>query len=167
MLIEKSMAEYICLLNNDTIVYKGWLKKLIDVLKDDSVGAVGPSTNQCHTPQKVDKIYKQKELVDFGKEYNGKLQLSGFCLLFPKRIWEEVGGFNEKFGFYAQENEFLLRVQRSGYKTIWRKDAYVWHKGEASGQKLAKEEGFDIAKERELGNRLYQKALKQNENKNI
>lgn len=161
ILIQNSIGEFICLLNNDTRPSKEWLSKMLKVFeKEKGVGAVGPSTNQCKTPQKVRVPPVRYEIVDFEKQYKKDAQLSGFCLLFPKQVWKEVGGFDERFGFYAQENEFLHRVQKAGYKTIWRKDAYVWHKGEASGRKLEKEEGFDVQAERKKGHKLYKKMLK-------
>jgi len=160
MLVSNSLGEYVVLLNNDTKPDPEWLNKMMEVLKrEEKVGAVGPSTNQCRTPQKIGKKFKQYSVVDFEKEYKKVFQLSGYCLLFPKFVWTEVGGFDEKFGHYAQENEFLHRVQKAGYKTLWRKDAFVWHAGEASGKKLEKEEGFSIEKERQEGNVLYKKAL--------
>jgi len=163
ILTKKSLGEYICLLNNDTRVYKGWLRKMVEVFtREQNVGAVGPSTNQCYSPQKIEKrkdVPTEYEVVDFLNTFGKTFQLSGFCLLFPKRIWLEVGGFNEKFGLYAQENEFLHRVQKAGYKTLWRKDAYIWHYGEASGKKMTKNESLDIEKEREKGNRLYQQVV--------
>lgn len=166
MLIDKSFGEYICLLNNDTQPQEGWLTKLVEVFeKEERVGAVGPSTNQCHSPQKIKtpSLAVRTDLysiVDFEKTYGKTFQLSGFCILFPKEVWVEVGGFDENFGFYAQENEFLHRVQMAGYRTLWRKDAYVWHAGEASVRKVAEKEGLDIAEERRRGNILYQEALR-------
>lgn len=161
MLIDKSFGEYICLLNNDTFPRPHWLRRMIEVFeKEEGVGAVGPSTNQCHSPQKIEGPFDSYSVVDFEKTYGKTFQLSGFCLVFPKDVWIEVGGFSEEFGFYAQENEFLHRVQMAGYRTLWRKDAYVWHVGEASVRKEAEKEGLDIAEERRRGNILYQEALR-------
>ena len=157
------MGDYICLLNNDTRVVRGWLKKMVEVFdREQNVGAVGPSTNQCCSPQKIEKrknVPTKYELVDFEQEFGKNFQLSGFCLVFPKRIWTEVGGFNEKFRLYAQENEFLHRIQKVRYKTYWRKDAFIWHYGEASGKKMVENGELNIDEEREIGNKLYQQII--------
>jgi len=161
ILIENSLGEYICLLNNDTKPAEGWLTKLVEIFeKEQGVGVVGPSTNQCRSPQKVKTPFDSYAIVDFEQTYCKIFQLSGFCILFPKVVWSRVGGFDEEFGFYAQENEFQHRVQMAGYRTLWRKDAYVWHAGETSIGKEAKEGRFDIAEERKRGNLLYQQALR-------
>ena len=160
MLIGESSAEYICLLHTDTKVAPGWLTKLVETLASKGGGAVGPSTNECWTSQKVYKYSKTKELVDFQKEYGKAFQLSDFCLVFPRRVWEEVGGFNEDFDLHA-ETEFLHKVQEANYKTVWRKDAYVWHKGGGSSKKRQREDkGFDILAEKRRANKLYAKAIK-------
>lgn len=161
MLIARSYGEYICLLNNDTKPSGGWLNKLMEVFeREEMVGVVGPSTNQCSSPQKAGELGGGYEVIDF--EIYGKVQqLSGFCILFPKKIWSLVGGFDERFGFYAQENEFLHRVRNAGYRTLWRKDAFIFHIGEASARKRQEEDtSFNIAVERKKGYDLYRSLMK-------
>ena len=44
--IEASAAEYVCLLNNDTLVFDGWLTEMIKVAQaDKTIGIVNPSSN--------------------------------------------------------------------------------------------------------------------------
>ena len=148
-LIKNSLSDYICLLNSDTKVYKGWLKKMLAVFKKmDRVGCVGPSTNSSKNPQS--QTPPEETMVDFSQY--GDYVLSGFCLVFPKKVWQEVGGFPEDFGFYGQEVAFIDKIKVAGYKQIWRTDAFVWHKGSAS----VKKSGMDELKERRLGRQKYQ-----------
>lgn len=151
MLIRESREPYICLLNTDTRVTKGWLDKMMEVFeKEDNVAVVGPSTTHSGNPQEIGISSEEYKLVDYTKEYSGG-NLCGFCLLFPKWVWEKVGGFPEDFGFYGQEEAFLYKVTKAGYRQIWRKDAFVWHYGGGSA-KLAEERGeIDIEKEKKLG----------------
>jgi len=150
-LIDKSPLKYVCLLNSDTIVYPGWLKKLIDPLgSDKKIAFVGPSTNNCHSPQKRIATYEE------ATKYEGKIEImkdpiSGFCLVFRKALWTELGGFNPKYKLYGQESDFIDRAQRLGYKVAWRKDAFVYHKGEAS----VNAHKYDADKERKIARKLY------------
>lgn len=159
MLIKRSPAKYVLLLNNDTeILDLLWLDKLMDTMKDKTVGAVGPSTNQCGNVQKVEDGAQpsEKTEIDMEKTYGKKWQLSGFCLLLRKQAWKDVGGFDDKkYNFYGLENEFLHRVQQKGYKTIWRADAFVYHYGSQS----AKKTGKDYTEEKRRVNKLYQEAI--------
>lgn len=161
MAFEKTDSEFICFLNNDTIVTAGWLTKMMEtIMSDDSIGAVGPSTNNCGNVQKIKdgSLVDYKQEIDMEKTYGKKWQLSGFCHLVRKDAWNVVGGFSNKYAHYGQENEFFHLMQKAGYKTIWRKDAFVFHIGRASSRKI---KGFNDKSQRERANELYQLALKQ------
>ena len=145
-MINRSRAEYICLLNTDAIVQEGWLTKLMTTYQElPKVGAVGVSTNRSKNVQSTLKkaVREPKFQVMDGYE-----TLSGFCLHFPRRVWGEVGGFPEDYGFYGQEVTFLDRVRSQGYKEIWRQDAFVWHYGSATVKKEQEEGSFDELEER-------------------
>jgi len=158
-LIKKSEAEYLCLLNTDTLVEPGWESKLIEVFKMyNDAGVVGPTTCPQGSKNAQGKESKSDhmEIVDFGALYPGWC-LSGFCIFFPKKIWEEVGGFPEDFGFYGQEVAFIDRVTEKGYKQYWRKDAYVWHYGGASIKKAEKAGEIDEQAERKIAREKFGK----------
>jgi GT2 family glycosyltransferase len=127
-LIRASDAEYICLLNNDTRVEAAWLSKLLEVFEDAAkLGAVGPMTNCTTGPQGKEK-HRTKEKVLLPTNY----PLTGFCLVFPKRIWEEVEGFDEAYEIYGEDSDFLMKVRELGYKWLIRTDVFVFHHGKAS-----------------------------------
>lgn len=148
---EKSPAEFICLLNNDTEVSPGWLTRMIEVFeKEESCGFVGPSTNQCHSPQKeVGTLAEAEALGPTWVEMQDPI--SGFCLVFRKTLWEELGGFDTRYGFYGQESDFIDRAYKLGYKSFWRKDAFVFHHGEAS----VKASKMDVGSERKAAKKIY------------
>ena len=139
-LIGKSESEYIVILNTDTLVEEGWLGKLLKVFDDHKdAGAVGPVTNNGGgNGQELEKT-DDYQVFDYGKKHSLGT-LCGFCLVFPKKVWEEVGGFPEDFGFYGQECAFLAKVVKKGYKQYVRTDVFVWHKGGASAD-LAEKRG--------------------------
>lgn len=149
-LIRRSDADTICLLNTDTLVEKSWLPKLEEVLKDPTVGAVGPVTNSARNSQKQGVGSGTFDLPE-------KEMLSGFCLLFKKKVWEEVGGIPEDFGFYGQETAFLKEVQQKGYRQVCRRDVFVFHYGSASAIEAEKRGEMEIDKERQQGRTLYEK----------
>jgi GT2 family glycosyltransferase len=151
MLIEASPCEYICLLNNDTRVQEGWLKKLVYTIENiDKCGFVGPSTNNCHSPQK--KIPSPEAARKYkNKAVQMKDPISGFCLLFRKSLWEELGGFDPKYKHYGQESDFIDRAHKQGWSSYWRQDAFVYHIGEASVQAS----GIDVGAARTEAKKLY------------
>lgn len=160
-LIEQSPCDYVCLLNSDTLVTEGWLNRLMSAFADPKAGIVGPSTNFCGTKQArfpMSTGLKPEEATTWSEtvadEYRGQSEdseLSGFCYLLKKEVWQKIGGFKTEFGFYGQETEFNIRARYAGYKTLWRKDAFVYHYGGAS-VKAAQERGeMDQGEERSLG----------------
>lgn len=147
-LISKADTEYVCLLNNDVIVTPMWLEKLLECFdRDESIGIAGPSTNSSHNQQSTEHL--AAKFVDFGRTYPGWV-LSGFCLVFPKKIWEEIGGFPEDFGFYGQEVALIDKMTKAGYKQCWRTDTFVFHYGSASAKKATEMGIMDEQMERHV-----------------
>src|SRR3990167_337316 len=152
-LINSSHGEYVLLLNNDTEVYAGAIPKMMDtMLSRKDVGAVGPSTNNSKNPQRVEKYPTTKSEIDMKEKFGTDWQLSGFCLLLKRWAVQYIGGFDETYGHYGQENDLLYREQEAGFKTIWRQDAFVYHVGQASSKKL---KGFNDMLERRKADRKY------------
>ena len=151
-LIRESEEEYICLLNNDTVVHQDWLTKLIGTLQHSPhIGFVGPSTNNAngHYQEKINSYEEACKYPGIGEEVQEPLV--GFCLVFRKSLWAKLNGFDERYSLYGQESDFIYRGMQIGYRQIWRHDAFVFHHGEAS----VKSSGVNIAEERAKGRKLY------------
>lgn len=139
-LIEASDEEVICLLNSDCVVEEGWDKLEFSAMPID-VGASGPVTDNCGTAQ------KGMPKMDIIQEIN---DLSGFCYVFRKSVWKEVGGFPEDFPFYGQESVFNRKLQDRGYKLMVDRRVFVSHE-KGSSFKKALAEGEPISDEAEWG----------------
>ena len=153
-LIAQSDAEYICLLNPDTIPATGWLTKLVEILgKMPKVGAVVPSSNAVFLSQ-VDVGDLQAIAEDIDEFQHNKLQnrpvtslptLSAMCVLFRRKAWENAGGFDERFRLYGEDSEFFWRLKnKNDWELAWRQDAFVWHIKNQTMFKAMEEEGLDI-----------------------
>lgn len=104
-LIEKSTADFVCLLNSDTVVEEHWLDRLVQCAVNQEADAVGPTTNHCGYGY---------QMVPRGNFYKEVSQLSGFCLLLRRSAWRRAGGFREDAPFYGQESNLLRRLRRKG-----------------------------------------------------
>lgn len=152
-LIDKSNADYICLLNNDTVVSEGWLTELMRIFdnKKDYIGAVGPISNRAGGAQGG----HIKPIPTAGK--NGIVEthmLSGFCLLFPKEAWQKVGGFDERFKLYGEDNDFCRKLKKMGYHLYINYNVFIYHFGAKSTPK-ATARGKDILKIQKESAQLY------------
>jgi N-acetylglucosaminyl-diphospho-decaprenol L-rhamnosyltransferase len=57
--------------------------------------------------------------------------VSGAAMLVRRRVIEEVGGFDERFAMYAEDNEWCLRMRRAGWQIVLDPRATVMHHGGA------------------------------------
>jgi len=142
--LKMSDVYYICLLDNDTEVYIGWLGKLICHLNaNDSCGMVGPITTSAIGSQNLVKNswigrYSNDEIIDLiknrgPKEYQNVNYLNRFCQVFKKEIIKSVGNIDETFGLIGREDQdFCERISNQGYSLNMLKTVFVYHKGHST-----------------------------------
>ncbi len=141
-LICNSDADYICLLNNDTRVEDKWLNKLLECFdEDENLGALGPMTNASTGPQGNLRKWqtKTKRLMQ------ARYPLVGFCLVFPRKVWEEIGGFDEGYEIYGEDSDFIMEVKERRYTVKIRTDVFIFHHGKSSTP-IAIARGKDLLK---------------------
>jgi len=151
------------LLNNDTIVPRGWLCRLLRHARRPEVGIVGPVTNWTGNEAKIEVPYRDpREMEAFAREYTHahKGQVfdirvaAVYCVAMRRAVVNQVGPPDERFGLGMFEDEdYARRVRQAGYRVICAEDVFVHHHGMASFAKL------DDAQYRELferNRRLYE-----------
>lgn len=136
-------GEVLCLLNNDTIVTPGWLTAMLDELESSPlVGMVGPSSNGVANEAKVTAGYEDLAGLhdwagDFARTHDGESfsipMLALFCVVIRRKLWDELGGLDERFevGMF-EDDDLSRRIRNAGYDLRCRRDAWVHHFQEAS-----------------------------------
>ena len=143
--IRASKGDVICLLNNDVIVTPGWAERLIKWL--DHFSIVGPCTNYAAGIQGVMVgNYTSKEgLNDEANEMSENYQDSaeevnfiiGFCMLFKKSLFDEIGEFDESlWPCSGEEIDFCFRAVEVGHKIGVAYDVYVHHFGSQTFEQM-------------------------------
>jgi GT2 family glycosyltransferase len=61
--------------------------------------------------------------------------LSGAAMMLKREVLDEVGGFDERFHMYGEDNEWCLRIRRAGWRLVFVPEAVVMHLGAASSLK--------------------------------
>ena len=63
--------------------------------------------------------------------------VTGAALLFRMTAWRDVGGYDETFFLYSEDNDLALRTSQKGYSMIIAPKAVVIHRGGASSRPSA------------------------------
>lgn len=143
-------ADYVLLLNNDTIVDPDFLAPLLTYLQcHPRTGAVAPLI--CYADQ-PDRVWFAGATIIMALgyfEHRSRLRhrqevaptplvsdyLSGCCMLIPASVIRTVGRFDEQMFAYFEDAEFCLRVRQAGYDLVCVPQSVIWHKESASTRK--------------------------------
>lgn len=151
--IQAARGRYVILLNSDAYFHPGALEKAINWLRHaPRTGALGVKLimeNGGWQPY----ARKFPTLVDYGLMLSGLGQcfpdsklfnrsdykwykdlspiqvdwITGACMIFPKQVLNQVGGFDERFYLYFEEVDLCKRIQQAGYEIWCIPDAVVTH----------------------------------------
>ncbi|MBB5192454.1 GT2 family glycosyltransferase/glycosyltransferase involved in cell wall biosynthesis [Silvimonas terrae] len=143
-------GEYLVILNNDTVVTPGWATGFIRHLRTDkSVGLIGPVTNNIGNEARIPVSYPSLEempaaAAQYTVHHMGELfdiyTLAFFCVVLPRRVYEQIGGLDEAFGIgFFEDDDYCRRVQQLGLRCVCAEDVFVHHNLSASFNKMAQE----------------------------
>ena len=145
--------ETILILNPDTVIENDAILKLFKKLNMPNVGAVGGKllnknktfqvSSRRHFPTlgillsyvfRLNRIFSKNKF--FGK-YNytyldENLQssvdaVSGACMMFEKKIFNKLNGFDEIFFLYFEETDFCFRLKGLGLKVLYCPESQIIH----------------------------------------
>ncbi|MFH0805850.1 MAG: glycosyltransferase family 2 protein [Patescibacteria group bacterium] len=141
-------ADYVLLLNNDTIVSKDFLSKMVEVAENNNkIGIIGPkiyfpdSKKIWFAGGKINWLYNKGTMRGFNKIDKGqydepKVQktdyITGCCALIKKEVLEKIGLMPEEYFLYYEDTDWSLKARQMGYKCIFIPSAIIWHKGSKS-----------------------------------
>ena len=151
--LKKIDAKYVALINSDIEVTKGWLEPLVETLeKHSNAVAVQPKILWLKDKNKfeyagasggfLDKHYYSfcrgrigNVLEQDNGQYDNEMEVfwaSGAAFLVDKKIFEQVGGFDEYFFAHMEEIDLAWRLKARGYKIFVNPASVVYHLGGAS-----------------------------------
>lgn len=134
-------GNYLVFLNNDTQVQENWLAPLVELMDEDSsVGLVG--SKLVYPDGRLQEaggiIWKDASAANYGNgqspmnpEFNYVKDVdfvTGASIMVRKKIWEEIGGFDERFvPAYYEDVDLAFEVRKRGYKVIYQPLSIVVH----------------------------------------
>ena len=143
----KRKADYIFLLNNDTVVHKDCLRELLDVIeREPKVGFVGPKTYYYQEPKRIQFIGGSYSFITGRSSYIGSGEIdhgqhdelrevdfiNGHALLVRKEVIDSIGMLDPEYFAYNEETDWCIRAKGKNYKCLYVPRAIVWHKSSKS-----------------------------------
>jgi GT2 family glycosyltransferase len=134
-------GNYVVFLNNDTQVTSGWLNYLHQTFfEKQNVGAVGPKFVYPNgLLQEAGGAFRHDAFSDMvglnenasRARYNYTRRVdyvSGACLMAPKELIQELGGFSEDFlPCYCEDSDLCLRIREAGFEVYYNSKAVIIH----------------------------------------
>ncbi len=137
-------ADYILLLNNDTIVDSQLLKNFINAsVLVQQAGIFGAKIYYYSEPNKIwyagarwvneisHFLHVGQGCIDNGQDFSSIVETDYACgcALFAKAdMLNKIGFLDEKFFLTFEETDLCYRARRAGFKSYFVPEAKVWHK---------------------------------------
>lgn len=157
-----SRGDYLCLVNSDVFFpRKYWLDPMMREARKARVGVVGARLLYPDGRIQHGGVFYLPAHRTFDHEYRYRpgnyppafrrgeaLAVTGALMLVNKRLWERMGGMDERFFIALEDVDFSLRVWEEGWRVIYAGDAVaVHHEGLTRGRGPADKNPFWLAKE--------------------
>lgn len=144
--IAASSGDRLVILNNDTIVSRGWLSRLLRHLDNPEIGLVGPVTNFAGNEAKIAADYRtvgEMEIFadDWMRTNDGHVadihMLAMFCLAMRRETYDLIGPLDEQFGIgMFEDDDYCMRAKSLGLRVVCAADVFIHHFGQAAFKKL-------------------------------
>ena len=143
--VAEARAPLVAFLNNDTVAEPGWLQALVAGL--DERGGFALATSRIvymHDPQIIDSAGDGflRSGGAFKRLHGGRstdaaetMEVFGVCgaaCLMSKRVFDELGGFDEDFFASHEDVDLSYRARLLGYRVRYVPQAVVRHAGSAT-----------------------------------
>jgi len=149
-------ADYVILLNDDTIVEKNCLYNLVKFAnKRKDIGLISPKIYFAKGFEFHKARYKDKELgkvfwyaggdMDWNNIYGSNHGVdevdkgqydktketdfaTGCCILIRREVLDKLGLLDKKYFAYYEDSDFSQRARKAGWKVVYYPLAHLWHK---------------------------------------
>jgi len=164
--IKRALSEnyrFIIILNNDTLLTKDTIIKLVKLAESDSsIGLISPKIYFTRGFEYHRNLYQENEkgtilwyaggILDWANIYashQGVDQVdkgqfdkivetdfaTGCCMLVTKEVIQKIGLFDEKYFLYFEDIDLSVRAKRAGFRVIYQPKACLSHKNASTSGK--------------------------------
>lgn len=151
----KNGADYMVLMNNDLILSKNLLRKLVELAEtDETIGIIAPKMYFAKGFEFHKDRYKPSELgnviwyaggiVDRNNVYSEHRGVdevdhrqydtiedtdfaNGACALITRRLVQKIGPIDETFFLYWEDADYSEKAKRAGFRVVYTPETCLWH----------------------------------------
>lgn len=146
--IKAATGDYVVLLNNDTQVTPGWVRKMMRHFRRNSdIGILGPLTDHCGNEAQVSLPFGDwsktalKLVLRRTSTAKSAQSLGFFCVMISREVLEVVGLLSEEYGRgYFEDDDYCNRVRGAGKICAIAQDVFVHHEMSASFDQIETED---------------------------
>ena len=160
--INAATGSYILLLNNDAVAERRWIEELVVAAeKDPKVGMCASKVLSYENRNIIDNvghlIYRdglnrgKGRLEEDKGQYDNEEEVffpSGCAALYRKKMFDEIGLFDEDFFAYGDDTDIGIRGRLAGWKCIYVPSAIVLHKYSGSSSPYSELKAFYVERNR-------------------
>jgi glycosyltransferase involved in cell wall biosynthesis len=177
--IEAGSAPYVCLLNDDTVVGRGWLNALMHEAQKPDVGAVGPFSN-CDqgwthnetieiagqtlktgmTLDEVRGIIHEIPKYQHARQVHHRDWIAFYAVVMPRAVLKELGRIDDEFSDGCEDIDLCDKMIQDSLKVVQTYESWVFHFGARTRKNPDKLPAAEIAaaemanQERLIGKKL-------------
>ena len=140
----RAKGEYLLLLNNDTeVISPDFIEEMMGYLQREDVGVVGAKLYYADgLTQHAGILVGVRGAIahanqDFPSNRGGYLgravrpgnfsAVTGACQMMRRELFEQLGGYDERFAVGFNDADFCLRAWEAGFKTVFSPYAELYH----------------------------------------
>jgi len=143
----RRQAEFVLLLNNDTVVDEHCLKHLVSRIRsEERIGIVAPKIYYHSTPDTIwyagGNISMWKGVMSHTgireKDHGQHDALrdtdfaTGCCMLASAEVVRRIGFLDESYKMYSEDADWCMRARKAGDRVVYEPKAVLWHKVSSS-----------------------------------
>lgn len=136
-------ADYVLLLNTDSIVDEGFLEPLVDRAEEnENIGALTGKTYYYDDPERIHSAGAELDWIrgrgnHFGRgeidegQHNVPKEIGfapGFFCFVRASVFEDIGYLSEQYFLGAEEWDFSARLNQSDWEIWYEPESTAWHK---------------------------------------
>jgi GT2 family glycosyltransferase len=148
--VRATSAPWVCILNSDATPAPDWLATLLAAPRDERTWALGSvlvstatgrieSAGDQYAPQGFAyKLLRDRPLEDLPAEPYPVFAAPGAAPVFRRDVFDELGGYAERFFLYYEDVDLAFRAVLAGYHALLVPQARVTHRLGATTRSLAR-----------------------------